>query len=90
MIPGTVPAADEERRVSAVLASSADVAVWVYGRHSTDKTPYRKAEQLLQLGISNVAVYPGGMLEWALLADACGEATFPLSGTLGDVLDFLP
>ena len=82
-------ARDEERKVGAVLNNPGSHNVWIYGRNCTDKTPYRKAEQLLRLGLPTVAVYPGGMLEWTLLGDACGTEAFPVTGEPRDVLDFL-
>lgn len=71
-----------------MLQDPSAYSVWIYGRNCTDKTPYRKAEQLLKLGLPRVAVYPGGMLEWSLLGDACGTQAFPVAGSARDVLDF--
>jgi hypothetical protein len=91
LIQGTVPADQEETTLNALIDSCQfSQRVIIYGRNCTDRTPYRKLEQLLKLGFSRVAIYPGGILEWLLLQDAYGKKGFGTTGTVEDILRFGP
>ena len=91
LISGTLSADQEESSLNALIDSGRfGQRVIIYGRNCTDRTPYRKLEQLLKLGFSRVAIYPGGMLEWLLLQDAYGKKGFGTTGTVDDILRFGP
>ena len=51
-----------------------------------DKSVIKKAEQLVELGFTNIFIYVGGLFEWLLLKDIYGEENFP---TIGDELELL-
>ena len=91
LIHGTIAADQEEPALNSLIESGrVDQRVIIYGRNCTDRTPYRKLEQLLGLGFTRVAIYPGGMLEWLLLQDAYGKKGFGTTGTTEDILQFGP
>jgi len=60
----------------------------IYGKHSNDDSVEKKAKQLLNLGFSNVFVYPGGLFEWMLLQDIYGFDEFPTTKKVLDILKF--
>ena len=62
----------------------------IYGKHSNDDSVEKKAKQLLNLGFSNVFVYPGGLFEWMLLQDIYGFDEFPTTKKVLDILKFKP
>ena len=45
----------------------------LYGMNCLDKTVIKKAEQLIDLGFSNIYIYMGGLFEWLLLQEIYGE-----------------
>lgn len=91
LILDTTTARDEEQVLNGLIESGATQnQIVVYGRNCTDKSPYRKAEQLRSHGFGTVAVYPGGMLEWCLLQDAYGEKAFPTTMKCDDLMCFSP
>ena len=54
---------------------------------SFDKT-YKKYEQLVGLGFTNVYIYVGGMFEWLLLQDIYGQDLFPTTSKELDILKY--
>jgi hypothetical protein len=56
-------------------------SIIVYGRNSIDNTVDIKFQQLVNLGFTDVAIYRGGMFEWALLQDIYGVTEFPTTGS---------
>ena len=49
---------------------------------------YKKYEQLVALGFTNVYVYVGGMFEWLLLQDIYGSELFPTTSEELDILKY--
>lgn len=91
LIARTLPALQEELSLNGLLdRGETGTKIIIYGRNCVDKTPYRKIEQLVRLGFSNITVYPGGMLEWLLLQDAFGEKTFVTTTKCADIMTFGP
>ena len=91
LIQGTLVAEQEETALNSLIESGRlNQRIIIYGRNCTDRTPYRKLEQLLGLGFTRVAIYPGGMLEWLLLQDAYGKKGFETTGVVDDILRFGP
>ena len=60
----------------------------VYGKNACDDMPYKRYKQLAGLGFKHVAIYAGGLLEWALLQDVYGDELFPSQGACPDILAF--
>ena len=91
LINNTLVADQEESTLNDLINSgSLNERIIIYGRNCTDRTPYRKLEQLLKLGFNRVVIYPGGMLEWLLLQDAYGKKGFGTTGVIDDILQFGP
>jgi hypothetical protein len=91
LIAGTIMATDEEERLNRMMRNGLlGHPIVVYGRNCTDRTSYRKMEQLVKLGFDNVMVYPGGMFEWLLLQDAYGVEAFSTTALCTDIMMYGP
>ena len=55
---------------------------------NNDEKMYKKYEQLVALGFTNVYVYVGGMFEWLLLQDIYGSELFPTTSEELDILKY--
>ena len=90
LIPGTLKAHEEEKKVNSLLSSKykSKTKVVVYGKNTRDQTVYKKYTQFIKLGISHVQIYAGGMFEWLLLQEIYGDKLFPTIGNEHDLLMF--
>ena len=66
------------------------INIIIYGKNSNDDALYRKYQQLLLLGFSNVYLYLGGLFEWLLLQDVYGAIDFPTTTQQLDILKYKP
>jgi len=85
LIKGTVSIQDEIRLINENMYRSS-INIIVYGKNTSEISPYKKVEQLMGLGFYNVYLYPGGLFEWLCLQDIYGSENFP---TTIDELDLL-
>lgn len=77
-LPGTIELNEEEEMVNGWLqGDNLGQSIVVYGDNSFDHTVTRKYNQLKELGFTNVKMYVGGSLEWALLQDVYGSEAYP-------------
>lgn len=90
LIPGTIPAQREEEVINGLLERGGrnSQRVIIYGECSADDAPFKRYKQLLSLGFRKAYVYPGGLLEWALLQDVYGTELFPSLGSCTDILAY--
>lgn len=67
-IKGTVNPYVEEHKINNILSNkNNETKIIIYGRNSQDMSVIQKYRQLLQLGLTNVYIYIGGLFEWLLL-----------------------
>ena len=90
LIISTVNISDEEKIINSYLQKNKRMNIIIYGLNSNDPTIYNKYNQLLQLGFTNIYLYPGGMFEWMCLQDIYGDDLFPTSKKELDILRFKP
>lgn len=90
LICNSVSALQEEAIINKHLKINKNVAILVYGKNSSDETAYKKYQQLVQLGFSNVYLYLGGLFEWLLLQDVYGSCDFPTTSSQLDILKYRP
>uniref|UniRef100_A0A6C0LB54 Rhodanese domain-containing protein n=1 Tax=viral metagenome TaxID=1070528 RepID=A0A6C0LB54_9ZZZZ len=90
LILNSIHASQEEDVMNKHLKFKSSVSIIIYGKHSNDDALYRKYQQLLQLGFSNVYVYLGGLFEWLLLQDVYGAIDFPTTSQQLDILKYKP
>lgn len=89
LIRGTLTAEKEVYELNKTLGIlGAMKPIVIYGENACDSSIVTKYNQLIDLGFSNVMVYPGGMFEWLLLQDIYGSELFLTSGSCGDILDY--
>lgn len=90
LILNSVTALQEEDIINKNLKMNRNVPILIYGKNSSDETIYKKYQQFLQLGFSNVYLYMGGLFEWLLLQDIYGKTDFPTTSNQLDLLKYKP
>lgn len=82
---------EEENLVNQYLQKGeTDVVIIIYGKNNTCQNVITKRNQLIKLGFYKVYVYLGGLFEWILLQDIYGDALFPTTSKVVDILKFRP
>jgi hypothetical protein len=89
LIKGTTLPKQEVDIINKALANP-NLTIVIYGKNSNDDDIYKKYHKLINLGFTNVYVYPGGIFEWLLLQDIYGENEFPTTKIEIDILKFKP
>ena len=89
LIKGTVSIQDEIRLINKHMYKSS-INIIVYGKNTSETSPYKKVEQLMGLGFYNVYLYPGGLFEWLCLQDIYGSDEFPTTSKELDILKYKP
>ena len=90
LIKKTLPIDKEEQTINTLLKNYKKQKIYIYGKNSNDESIYKKYEQILSLGLTEVFVYPGGLFEWLLLQDIYGEELFPTTKKDLDILKYKP
>jgi len=90
LIVNTVQAQKEEQIINHHMYSSKRIRILIYGRNSSDEKVYKKYDQLVKLGFSNVFIYLGGLFEWLMLQDIYGYDEFPTTIKQIDFLKYKP
>ena len=88
LIFGTISPQQEEMLINRYMKQNTNIRIIIYGRNSNDDTIYKKYEQLLKLGFSNVFLYIGGLFEWLMLQDIYGSDEFPTTSKQIDILKY--
>jgi rhodanese-related sulfurtransferase len=88
LIYNTMPIENEEAVINSIVKKIRNKNIIIYGRNSNDEKMYKKYEQLVALGFTNVYVYVGGMFEWLLLQDIYGSELFPTTSEELDILKY--
>jgi 23S rRNA pseudoU1915 N3-methylase RlmH len=91
LITNSILASQEEDIINNHLErGSKTVKIIIYGKNSNDEALYKKYQQLIKLGFSNVYLYLGGMFEWLLLQDIFGSDEFMTTSKHLDLLKYKP
>ena len=90
LISNTLSPQKEETLMNRYLNSNKNIRIIIYGRNSNDETIYKKYNQLINLGFTNVYLYLGGIFEWLLLQDIYGFDDFPTTTRQLDILKYKP
>jgi len=88
LILNTTKIENEEALINSIIKKSKNKNIIVYGRNCNDEKVYKKYQQLVSLGFTNVYVYVGGMFEWLLLQDIYGNDLFPTTSSELDILKY--
>ena len=62
LIIGTIPIEQEEKIINDNIHNK-KINIIIYGKNTNDETIYKKYKQLLNLGFTNIFIYPGGLIE---------------------------
>ena len=90
LISNTLTPQKEETLMNRYLNSNKNIRIIIYGRNSNDETIYKKYNQLINLGFTNVYLYLGGIFEWLMLQDIYGFDDFPTTSRQLDILKYKP
>lgn len=90
LISNTLTPQKEETLMNHYLTSNKNIRIIIYGRNSNDETIYKKYNQLINLGFTNVYIYLGGIFEWLMLQDIYGFDDFPTTSRQLDILKYKP
>ena len=88
LIKGTLTPSKETEVLNYYIKKNFSIKLVVYAMNASDVTLANKCYQLLNLGYTNIYVYPGGLFEWLLLQDIYGEELFPTKGLCRDHLKY--
>jgi len=88
LIKNTIKVEEEEIIINNLLKKAKDKIIIIYGKNCNDDKVYKKYEQLIGLGFTNLYVYVGGMFEWLLLQDIYGNELFPTTSEELDILKY--
>ena len=90
LIKHTLSYEEEESTINELLANYdfTKKKIIVYGKNSSDETAEKKYSQLRTLGFSEIYLYTGGLFEWMLLQDIYGNAEFPTTKKVLDILKY--
>ena len=90
LLAGTISYQEEEQYVNSLLSGDKKEIIVLYGMNYLDESVIKKAEQLIELGFTNIFIYVGGLFEWVLLQDIYGKDNFPTIGYELELLKFKP
>jgi len=88
LIQNTIISNEEEEKINGFLSKNLSTNIVLYGMNNIDETVFKKYNQLIQLGFSNVFIYIGGIFEWLLLQDIYGEENFPTTSNELDIIKY--
>ena len=88
LILNTTKIENEEALINSIIKKTKNKNIIIYGRNCNDEKVYKKYEQLVSLGFTNVYVYVGGLFEWLLLQDIYGGELFPTTSNELDILKY--
>jgi hypothetical protein len=88
LILNTTKIENEEALINSIIKKTKNKNIIIYGRNCNDEKVYKKYQQLVSLGFTNVYVYVGGMFEWLLLQDIYGGELFPTTSNELDILKY--
>jgi hypothetical protein len=87
LIPNTVNAHVEEKIINENLKNK-NLNIVLYGKNCSDQNVEKKYLKFIELGFTNIYIYPGGLFEWLLLQDIYGNSDFPTTKRELDILKF--
>jgi rhodanese-related sulfurtransferase len=88
LIERTTTIDQESRIVNTILKVNREITIVIYGMNASDETIVNKYNQLINLGFTNVYIYPGGLFEWLLLQDIYGADIFKTTSKELDILKY--
>ena len=90
LILNTININQEETLINHHLKTNKYIKIAIYGKNNVDETIFKKQQQLLTLGFTNIFVYVRGIFEWLTLQDIYGAKEFPTTKKELDFLKYKP
>lgn len=90
LILNTININQEETLINHHLKTNKYIKIAIYGKNNVDESIFKKQQQLLTLGFTNIFVYVGGIFEWLTLQDIYGAKEFPTTKKELDFLKYKP
>lgn len=90
LIKNTISINKEEKIINDMLYKNIEITIIVYDKNANAPNLMTKYTQLVNLGFSNVYIYPGGLFEWLCLQDIYSFDNFPTTKNdiVVDILKF--
>jgi hypothetical protein len=90
LILNTININQEETLINHHLKTNKYIKISIYVKNNVDETIFKKQQQLLTLGFTNIFVYVVGIFEWLTLQDIYGAKEFPTTKKELDFLKYKP
>lgn len=88
LIYKTIHFASEEQIINDLVNNNKSHNIIIYGKNCNDDSVYKKYNQFIDLGFTNVYLYLGGLFEWLLLQDIYGKDLFKTTSTELDIIKY--
>lgn len=88
LIYKTIHFASEEQIINDLVNNNKSYNIIIYGRNCNDDSVYKKYNQFIELGFTNVYLYLGGLFEWLLLQDIYGKDMFKTTSNELDIIKY--
>ena len=88
LIYKTIHFASEEQIINDLVNNNKSHNIIIYGKNCNDDSVYKKYNQFIDLGFTNVYLYLGGLFEWLLLQDIYGKDMFKTTSNELDIIKY--
>jgi len=88
LIYKTIHFSSEEQIINDLVNNNKSHNIIIYGKNCTDNSVYKKYNQFIDLGFTNVYLYLGGLFEWLLLQDIYGKDIFKTTSNELDIIKY--
>ena len=88
LIYKTIHFASEEQIINDLVNNNKSHNIIIYGKNCNDDSVYKKYNQFIDLGFTNVYLYLGGLFEWLLLQDIYGKDIFKTTSNELDIIKY--
>jgi hypothetical protein len=88
LIYKTIHFSSEEQIINDLVNNNKSHNIIIYGKNCNDDSVYKKYNQFIDLGFTNVYLYLGGLFEWLLLQDIYGKDIFKTTSNELDIIKY--
>jgi len=88
LIYKTIHFSSEEQIINDLVNNNKSHNIIIYGKNCNDDSVYKKYNQFIDLGFTNVYLYLGGLFEWLLLQDIYGKDMFKTTSNELDIIKY--
>ena len=88
LIHKTIHFSSEEQIINDLVNNNKSHNIIIYGKNCNDESVYKKYNQFIDIGFTNVYLYLGGLFEWLLLQDIYGKDIFKTTSNELDIIKY--